>query len=40
MFIHLTSQDDLEDAIAALVKQDRRLKPILEITGMPALRQR
>src|SRR6195256_1533676 len=40
MTIHLTSQTDLEDAIAALVKQDRRLKPILELTGMPALRQR
>src|SRR5436305_8555897 len=40
MTTHLTSQDDLEDAIAALVKQDRRLKPILELTGMPALRQR
>src|SRR3982074_2826607 len=40
MTTHLTSQDDLEDAIAALVKLDRRLKPILELTGMPALRQR
>src|SRR5438105_15138628 len=40
MTTHLTSQDDLEDAIDALVKQDRRLKPILELTGMPALRQR
>ena len=40
MTIHLNSQSDLEDAIAALVRQDARLKPILELTGMPALRQR
>src|SRR5438105_8487018 len=40
MTTHLTSQDDLEEAIAALVKQDRRLKPIFELTGVPALRQR
>jgi DNA-3-methyladenine glycosylase II len=40
MTIHLNSQADLEDAILALVKQDPRLKPILEITGMPSLRQR
>jgi DNA-3-methyladenine glycosylase II len=40
MTIHLTSQSDLEDAIHALVKQDKRLKPIFELTGMPALRQR
>src|SRR5256714_2570719 len=40
MTTHLTPQSDLEDAIAALVKQDRRLKPIFELTGMPALRQR
>jgi len=40
MTTHLTSQADLEDAIAALIVQDRRLKPILELTGMPALRQR
>ena len=38
--IHLNTQADLEDAIHALVKQDPRLKPILELTGMPALRQR
>ena len=30
MTIHLNSQSDLEDAIAALVRQDPRLKPILE----------
>ena len=40
MTIHLNSQSDLEDAVHALVKQDARLKPILELTGMPALRQR
>jgi DNA-3-methyladenine glycosylase II len=40
MLIHLNSQGDLDDAILALVKQDPRLKPILEITGMPALRRR
>ena len=40
MTIHLNTQADLEDAIHALVEQDTRLKPILELTGMPALRQR
>lgn len=40
MTVHLNSQDDLEEAIALLVKQDPRLKPILEQTGMPALRRR
>src|SRR5439155_971478 len=40
MTIHLSSQSDLEDAIHALLKQDKRLKPIFEVTGMPALRQR
>ncbi len=40
MTIHLNTQSDLEDAIHALVKQDPRLKPIFELTGMPALRQR
>ena len=40
MTIHLNSQADLEDAIRALVAQDKRLRPILELTGMPALRQR
>ena len=40
MTIHLNTQADLEDAIHALVAQDARLKPILELTGMPALRQR
>src|SRR3954463_3077883 len=40
MTIHLNSQTDLEDAIHALVTQDKRLRPILELTGMPAMRQR
>src|SRR6266403_2637471 len=40
MTIHLNTQADLEDAVHALVKQDKRLKPIFERTGMPALRQR
>src|SRR6186713_1136063 len=40
MTVHLRSQSDLEDAVHALVKQDVRLKPIFELTGMPALRQR
>src|SRR6202140_403016 len=40
MTIHLNTQADLEEAIHALVKLDPRLKPILEIAGMPALRRR
>src|SRR4029453_4907154 len=40
MTIHLSSQSDLEDAVHALVKQDVRLRPIFELTGMPAVRQR
>lgn len=40
MTIHLNSQDDLEEAMALLVKLDPRLAPILEQTGMPALRRR
>ena len=40
MTFHLNTQADLENAIHALVGQDPRLKPILEITGMPALRRR
>ncbi len=40
MTLHLKSQFDLDDAIHTLVKRDPRLKPILERTGMPALRQR
>jgi DNA-3-methyladenine glycosylase II len=40
MLIHLNTQADLEDAIHALVKQDPRLKPVLDIAGMPGLRRR
>ncbi|QAU49437.1 DNA-3-methyladenine glycosylase family protein [Bradyrhizobium guangzhouense] len=40
MTIHLESQSDLEEAVHALVKRDPRLKPVLEIAGMPALRRR
>jgi DNA-3-methyladenine glycosylase II len=40
MTIHLNSQDDLEEAIHALLKRDRRLKPIFEVAGMPSLRRR
>jgi DNA-3-methyladenine glycosylase II len=40
MTIHLNTQADLEEAIHALVKQDPRLEPILELAGMPALRRR
>jgi DNA-3-methyladenine glycosylase II len=40
MTIHLNTQADLEDAVNALVKLDPRLKPILALTGMPALRRR
>src|ERR1700730_13958703 len=40
MTIHLNTQGDLERAIAVLVRQDPRLRPILERTGMPALRRR
>jgi DNA-3-methyladenine glycosylase II len=40
MIIHLNSQADLDRAVTALVKQDPRLAPILDLTGMPALRRR
>jgi DNA-3-methyladenine glycosylase II len=40
MTVHLNTQADLDDAIRMLVKQDPRLKPVLELTGMPALRRR
>src|SRR3954467_9083393 len=39
MTIHLNSQADLEGAVTALVKQDQRLRPILDLTGMPRLRR-
>jgi DNA-3-methyladenine glycosylase II len=40
MTIHLETQSDLDRAVTALVKQDPRLAPILELTGMPAIRRR
>jgi DNA-3-methyladenine glycosylase II len=40
MTIHLNTQADLDRAVTALVKQDPRLEPILDLTGMPALRRR
>src|SRR5580693_3391692 len=40
MTIHLNTQADLETAVAALVEQDPRLKPVLKLAGMPALRRR
>ena len=40
MTIHLETQSDLEEAVHKLVRQDKRLRPVFEITGMPALRQR
>ncbi len=40
MTIHLETQADLDDAIETLVARDPRLKPVLQLTGMPALRRR
>lgn len=40
MTIHLETQTDLEDAVHALVNLDPRLRPVLEVAGMPALRRR
>jgi DNA-3-methyladenine glycosylase II len=40
MTVHLNTQADLEDAVTALVELDPRLKPVLALTGMPALRRR
>jgi DNA-3-methyladenine glycosylase II len=40
MTLHLNTQADLEDAVTALVSLDPRLKPVFELTGMPALRRR
>jgi DNA-3-methyladenine glycosylase II len=37
---HLETQADLARAIAKVVKQDPRLRPILAATGMPTLRRR
>src|SRR4051794_9631811 len=40
MTVYLNTQADLDAAVQALVRQDPRLRPILQRTGMPALRQR
>src|SRR6516164_9280994 len=40
MTIHLETQSDLEEAVHALVKRDPRLRPVLEVAGMPSLRRR
>src|SRR5271170_5339520 len=40
MTIHLNTQADLDRAVLALVEQDPRLKPVLKLAGMPALRRR
>ena len=40
MTVHLKTQSDIDEAVNALVTKDPRLKPILERTGLPALRQR
>src|ERR1700719_2578590 len=40
MTLHLNTQAALDEAVLALVKQDRRLKPVFEVAGMPALRRR
>jgi DNA-3-methyladenine glycosylase II len=40
MTVHLNTQADLADAIETLVRQDPRLKPILDLAGMPSLRRR
>jgi DNA-3-methyladenine glycosylase II len=40
MTVHLKTQSDLDDAVHALVTRDPRLKPILDRTGFPVLRQR
>jgi DNA-3-methyladenine glycosylase II len=40
MTVHLDKQANLDDAIHLLLKRDPRLKPILDLTGLPALRRR
>ena len=40
MTIHLQTQSDLEEAIVTLVARDSRLKPVLDVAGMPTLRRR
>jgi DNA-3-methyladenine glycosylase II len=38
--ISFTGQADLDRAVHALVEQDPRLRPVLKLAGMPALRRR
>ncbi len=40
MTVQFDSQAALDDAVRALVRQDPRLRPVLDIAGMPALRRR
>jgi DNA-3-methyladenine glycosylase II len=40
MTIRLKSQTELENAIDRLIQQDTRLKPVLDVAGMPKLRRR
>lgn len=40
MTFHLDTQNDLDAALAALLQQDPRLKPVLAMAGQPALRRR
>src|SRR6202161_1310280 len=40
MTLHLNTQAELESAVNALVEQDPRLQPVLQLAGMPALRRR
>src|SRR6202046_4558781 len=40
MTIHLNTQADLDRAVHTLIEQDPRLKPVLKLAGMPALRRR
>jgi DNA-3-methyladenine glycosylase II len=40
MTFHLDSQDDLDAALQVLVRQDPRLKPVMEMTGQAPLRRR
>src|ERR1700753_1896426 len=40
MTVHLNTQAELDRAVHALVEQDPRLKPVLQVAGMPALRRR
>lgn len=40
MTFHLNSQDDLDAALQVLVRQDPRLKPVMDMTGQAPLRRR